>query len=339
MILNAVPKQLDIFTSRLPNKPYCTDELSFGLAIRCKSHAVKKRYIQHNPPPTIAYLIFDLDRPDSCYAWSDAFLPAPAWVSVNPSNGHCHIAYGLNAPVARTDAARDAPLRLAAAIEAAYTSALGADRGYTGLITKNPHNKHWHTFFPANEAANWGSYDLSELAEYVTLPEKLPKKTEIIGLGRNASVFDGLRYWAYREVREYWKPNGFKSWQSAVLLKAEKLNNFPEPLPYSEIAAIARSVAKWVWRYTTPESFRAFVEGTHTSEIQAMRGKKGGNKSGQVRANKATENAAKAMKMKDEGMSHAAIAKILGVHRNTVTNWFSSGCTTKPISDNSPYGR
>ncbi len=329
----AVPQQLDIFQSRLPHAPYCSDDLSFGLDIRRKQHAVKKRYIQHNPPPTIAYFIFDLDRPDSCFAWADALLPVPAWVTVNPDNGHSHVAYGLIAPVCRTNAAVAAPLKLAAAIEAAYTEALDADRGYTGFITKNPLHQHWKTIYPATEAANWGSYELSELAEYVTLPKKLPKKSEVIGCGRNVSVFDGLRYWAYREVREYWRPGGFNSWQSAVFLKAEKLNNFQEPLPYSEIAGIARSVAKWVWRNTTPASFQEFVEKTHTTAMQANRGRR----SGVVRAAKANEQSTQAQAMKEEGMSNADIAKALGVHRNTVSNWFK-GMHNEPISDNSPAG-
>lgn len=326
----AVPKQLDIFSSRLPHAPYCSDDLSFGLDIRRKQHAVQKRYIQHNPPPTIAYLIFDLDRPDSCFAWSDAFLPVPAWVAVNPENGHSHIAYGLSAPVCRTNAALAAPLKLAAAIEAAYTEALNADRGYTGLITKNPLHKHWKTFFPATEAANFGSYELSELAEYVTLPKKLSKKSERIGVGRNVSLFDELRYWAYRAVREYWRPGGFKAWQSAVMLKSEKLNNFPEPLPCSECAGIARSVAKWVWKNTTPDSFHEFIQETHTQEIQAKRGRR----SGVVRAAKATEKAAKAQEMKGQGMSPTEIAKELKCGVSSVYRWLSH----EPISDDSPAG-
>ncbi len=324
----AVPHQLDIFTSRLPHKPYCTDELATGIKPRCKSHAVKKRYIQHNPPPLLAYLIFDVDRPDSAYAWDDVGLPPPTWVAVNPINGHCHMAYGLIAPVCRTEAGKAEPLRFAAAIEVAMTLALDADNGYAGLITKNPIHAHWHTFYPATESSNYGHYELAELAEYVELPKKLPKKAEAIGVGRNVSVFDSLRKWSYREVRDFWKPDGYKSWHLAVIAKAEKINNFPEPLPTSEIRAIAKSVAKWTWQHLTPGGFHEFVEKTHTTEIQANRGRR----SGVVRAAKANEKAAKAHEMKGQGMSPAEIANALQCGVSSVYRWFSR----EPISDNSP---
>lgn len=309
--------QLDLFSDKLPHKPYCTDDLASGLIIRSKSHAIQRRYIQHNPPPVLAFMVYDLDRPDSALAWNDSNLPPPAWVAVNPENGHSHHAYGLLAPVARTDAARGAPLKLAASIEAAYGAKLDADRGYSGLITKNPLHPHWHVFCPANEAANFGYYDLSELSEYVTLPNKLPKGRESVGLGRNVSLFDDLRTWSYRAVRDNWRPNGFNAWHSAVLAKAERLNQFAEPLPYSEIKATAKSVAKWVWQNFTPAGFQDYVERTHTPEIQAARGKK----SGAVRAEKAAEKAVQAQEMRDKGIKQAAIAHELGVHRNTVAGW------------------
>jgi hypothetical protein len=307
-------KQLDLFSSNLPNKPYCTDDLSDGLMIRCKSSAIQRRFIQHNPPPLLAFMVYDLDRPDSAYAWADADLPAPAWVSVNPKNGHCHIAYGLLAPVARTDAALAAPLRLAAAVEAAYGAKLDADRGYSGLITKNPLHPHWHVYSPATEAANHGYYELAELAEYVTLPKKLPRGREAAGIGRNVSLFDDLRQWAYRAVRGYWRPAGYKAWHLAVLEKASALNQFAEPLPIAEIQATAKSVSKYTWQRFTPGGWAEFVERTHTPEIQAKRGVK----SGEVRAGKAAEMAAKALELRSQGMKPAEIAKSLGCGVSTV---------------------
>lgn len=265
-------------------------------------------------------MVYDLDRPDSALAWNDSNLPPPAWVSVNPVNGHSHIAYGLLAPVARTDAARGAPLKLAAAIEAAYGAKLDADRGYSGLITKNPLHPHWHVFCPASKAANFGYYDLSELSEYVTLPNKLPKGRESVGLGRNVSLFDDLRTWSYRAVRENWRPGGFNAWQSAVLTKAESLNQFSEPLPYSEIKATAKSVAKWVWQHFTPAGFQDFVERTHRPEIQSQRA----NKSAQVRTAKAEEKAVQAREMKNKGIDNMTIAKELSCGVSSVYRWLSN---------------
>jgi len=321
----AVAIQLDLFQSLLPIKPYCTDELSSGLVIRGKTSALQKRYIQHNPPPVLAFMVYDLDRSDSALAWNDAHLPAPAWVSVNPDNGHCHVAYGLIAPVARTDAARAAPLRLAAAIEAAYGEKLAADRGYSGLITKNPLHPHWHVYCPATAAANNGYYELAELAEYVTLSKTLPKGRESAGLGRNVSLFDDLRKWAYSAIRAHWRPGGFAAWQLAVLEKSESLNQFVEPLPYAEIKATAKSVSKWTWQNFTPAGFRDYVKRTHTPEIQARRGKIGGVRSGEVRAENANEKAAMAHEMSRQGMKQAEIAQALGVTDRTIRTWLKTG--------------
>jgi hypothetical protein len=319
--VSLAPHQLDLFSSNLPKKPYCTDDLGAGLLIRCKALAIQRRYIQHNPPPLLAYMVYDLDRSDSALAWADAHLPAPAWVSVNPENGHCHIAYGLLAPVARTDAARAEPLRLAAAIEAAYGAKLDADRGYSGLITKNPLHPHWHVYCPATEAANNGYYELAELAEYVILPKTLPRRREAAGIGRNVSLFDDLRQWAYKAVRGYWRPAGYKAWHLAVLEKANALNCFPEPLPIAEIQATAKSVSKYTWQRFTPKGWADFVERTHTPEIQAKRGKIGGVRSGEARAEKAAGMAARALELRKQGMKQAEIAKALGVHRNSVSSW------------------
>jgi hypothetical protein len=153
-------------------------------------------------------MIFDIDRPNSVFAWEDANLPAPAWVATNPKNGHSHIAYGVAVPVARTDLARAAPLKFAAAIEWAYRDKLDADRGYSGLITKNPLHEHWLVYTPTVDG---GVYDLADLAEYVKLPKRIPKRDQEVGIGRNVCMFDTLRQWSYSEVRQYWRPNGFNS--------------------------------------------------------------------------------------------------------------------------------
>jgi len=311
-------KQLDLFSSRLPSKPYCSDDLAGGLRIRNRDHALRHKHIQHNPPPLIAWLVYDVDRPGSADEWIHAMLPPPAWVAVNPANGHSHIAYGLEAPVARTDAARAAPLRLAAAIEAAYRDALGADRGYAGLITKNPLSDAWRVWTP--ESANKGIYDLGELAEYVTLPKRLPKRDLNVGLGRNVALFDGLRKWAYRAIRDFWKPGGADAWHTAVLEKAESLNEFIEPLPLSEIKATAKSVARWTWKHTTPNGFRSYVERTHTPEAQAVRGMK----SGEVRRDASAESRARSLEMRARGMTQAAIAAEIGVSQASVSLWLRS---------------
>ena len=86
---------------------------------------------------------------------------------MNPRNGHAHLGYTLNTPVARSDTARLKPIRLLARIQHAMTEALNADRAYTGLITKTPTHPQWHT-----DVWRPAPYDLDELRDW--LPDNLP---------------------------------------------------------------------------------------------------------------------------------------------------------------------
>ena len=65
----------DDFYEKLPKKPYCSDDLGRGVIIRPKRTAIQKPYIQHNPPCLVSSLVFDIDRQDAYFAWSDANLP------------------------------------------------------------------------------------------------------------------------------------------------------------------------------------------------------------------------------------------------------------------------
>ena len=131
------------FYAKLPHKPYCSDDLGYGVIIRPKKTAILKQYIQYNPPCLITSLVFDIDRPDAFFAWSDANLPTPTWIAKNRLNGHAHVGYMLATPVCTTHRARQNVIEYLAKIEQAYSLALGADRGYTGLITKNPCHSTW----------------------------------------------------------------------------------------------------------------------------------------------------------------------------------------------------
>jgi len=209
----------------------------------------------------VAWLIFDVDRPGAAYAWEQANLPPPTIAIVNPANAHAHLLYGLTSPVCMSDAARGAPIRLAAAVQAAYLARLGADPRYGGLVAKNPLHAAWRTLWVQY------LYDLGELAEYVELPRRVPRR-EVLGLGRNCSLFDELRFWAYRWVLIYQQNGaGGDEWRRAVLGQAELLNVFDQPLSFNEVKTIAKSVATWVWRHFSAEDFSA---------LQSARGKRGG---------------------------------------------------------------
>ena len=105
--------------------------------------------------------------------------------------------YDLETAICTTDNARQKPLDYLAKIQAGITRKLRADTGYSGLITKNPMHSDWITHVWRAEP-----YELGELADYVELLPLTTKEREV-GLGRNCDLFDEVRFWAYKAVRDY----------------------------------------------------------------------------------------------------------------------------------------
>ncbi len=96
------------------------------------------------------------------------------------------------------DSRRLKVVRYAAAIERAYSAALGADPAYTGRFHHNPLSDAYVT-----KIGRDAPYSLDELARYVDLNEPSQKKDPPIGIGRNVEVFDRLRRWAYAAVTDW----------------------------------------------------------------------------------------------------------------------------------------
>jgi hypothetical protein len=239
------------FFANLPRRPYCSDDLSHGLAIRRRELAAEKAYVQPNTPGLKTWMVFDCDHDGAYGAWDGANLPPPNMAVMNRENGRGHLFYLLHS-VCTSNAARIAPLRFLANIEAAYTQKLGADLSYTGLIAKNPLSARWKT-----HDLHAKPHTLAELAEWVDLRAHMqaPENRALRitnGLGRNCTLFDRLREWAYSRVnlyREQAGTAGGEMWGQACLIQARSFNDFATPLGESEVRATARSVAKWTWRH------------------------------------------------------------------------------------------
>jgi Replicase family/Primase C terminal 1 (PriCT-1)/Homeodomain-like domain len=308
--------QLNLFddTRRWPKKPYCSDDLESGVVIRSLSSAIKKQYIQANPPWLRVWSIHDLDYQGAANAWDDAMLPPPTWQTINKENGHAHVVYGLRAPVLVDGLnAREAPMRYLSAIESMMREKLRGDAGFSGLITKNPAHPLWRTLYGGN------LYDLSDLAEYLPDIEKhinRKRKPEEVGLGRNVTLFDSLRLWSYKQVLRYKAEgglHGWNAWMSAVNNKAlERNGDFKHPLDGREVWHIAKSVAKWTWRNMSEQ-------GRHEWAVE--KGRAGGKASGKTRLAANEDKRASARLMRIQGMSTYAIADELGVSQKTISNW------------------
>jgi len=236
-----------------------------------KERAILAKYIQFNQPHAMFWLGFDVDRIGAAIDWSDRNAPAPTLTITNQENGHAHLLYALETSIRTAPDGKMKPLRYAAAVENALRKKLGADTGYSGLICKNPNHSHW-------KIAVWQPelYTLDWLADSLDLNAANDK--EIVadyGLGRNCTLFDKTRKWAYRAIRQGWPE--YEQWLQACYERASAYNlQFPAPLDENELIGIAKSIAKWTSKKFSEESFQQFIEKTHCSEIQAKRGRKGG---------------------------------------------------------------
>ena len=309
------------FYQNLPHKPYCTDALGAGLIIRQKKTAIKMPYIQHNPPSFISSLVFDVDTSDAYFSWFDANLPTPSWISKNRQNNHAHIGYMLATPVCTTHNAKHKIIEYTAKIQQAYSLALGADQGYSGLITKNPCNSQWE-----NHIFDVQPYDLGYLADFVELQELKTDLKEVSGLGRNCMMFDTVRFWAYEAIRVFIS-GAPDDWYGDVLKVAINANDaFIQPLPYSEVKATAKSIARLVWRSHT-EAHAKFIE------RQSIKGKTGAIMAnskgaciagGRARSQQYSDMRQEAMKFHILGFSKTEIAIKLNVSRRTVIRWLNN---------------
>ena len=96
-------------------------------------------------------------------------------------------------------------------------------------------HEYWRTEVWTKEA-----YELNYLAEFVDL-RPLTNKEKEYGLGRNCTLFDNVRHWAYSAIREH-RGNTWEQWYHSVLKQAQSVNMmFFEPLPYSEVKATAKA--------------------------------------------------------------------------------------------------
>ena len=221
--------------------------------------------LELQPPHAYASIILDCDSdsierlevPGKAW-WGGTPTPAPSWLVVNtrPATpqrraGGLHVVYALQVPIARHNAAHTAPLAYLSHIADRLSYHLGADPGYTGLITRNPINPgpecftHWGRMFP---------YTLGELDKL--LPKGKPPSKRQTGIGRNCDLFRSM-------VSEIFRPRwaailSAQGWSEAWLdhVRAQNVAMFaPDVLPDSECRSIAKSCFRYWTRDYNPKRF------------------------------------------------------------------------------------
>ena len=286
---STIPRELrEHGIKAIHQRPFCANEDSHIVGRFDPEYAwANFPKLELQPPHVWAAIVLDCDTPsESGWPGGKPSIP-PSWMVINTRRGTperrpggIHAVYALEVPVARHDAAHGLPLAYlshvlevpvarhdaAHGLPLAYLSHvadrlayhLGADPGYTGLITRNPINPgpecftHWGRMFP---------YTLSELDKH--LPKGKLSKRRLTGIGRNCDLF-----WSM--VSEVFRPRwadtlSAQGWTEGWLdhVRGQNVAMFaPDVLPDSECRSIAKSCFRyWTLNYD-PERF---------SEIQTAR--------------------------------------------------------------------
>jgi len=266
------PKNLDLFEERLPWHGFGTDDLTHGVRFLPLSELIRKAMIQFNWKHSIGFLAYDLDRETARFDWEDnPHIPPPNILILNPNNGHAHYLYALEKPVHKYEGASEKALRYLASVDVAMTETLKADPGFAKLLCKNPLSDRWIVIYPRQEV-----YDLDELASWVDLEKYQDRRKRLpaVGYGRNCTLFETLRIWAYRERRRGKPYLSEELFHLCVLGYAHTINaDFDTPLPHSEVRSTAKSVSRWTWRRLSAEGFNSWGNNRRSKSVTTIQGK------------------------------------------------------------------
>ena len=300
------------FIDSLPNKPYATDDFSYGVKIHSKKNAVTKRYLSLNHKYVTQWLTFDIDRAG---AVADLYYdcmgtPEPNLVVENTENGHAHFLFKLETPVYLGENANPKPISYLNAVYGELRDILGADKAYTGLMSKNPLHESWRT-----QELHVEPYSLAGLSQHLELDSKVVKQSRVSAdeayhEGRNHRIFTELKEWAYVTVREY-RGSTYQQWLDSCIDYCMQINSvLVYPLGYGEVKQIAKSVSKFCWKQDA-YCFSMFME------RQAFKAKAGGI----ARSTSYEPLREQAALLFADGMKKKDIALELGVSDRTVRNW------------------
>lgn len=249
----------------------------------------------------------------------------PNIVVYNPTNPERHQAFWLlRDPVhCQPEAQARKPYQYLRAIEAGYDAKYGCDPHFARHIHRNPLCFISDTFWLHERP-----YTLSELAEPVNLAPSALKRSGarlarvIEGRGRNCTLFDELRFWAYKQASNA-KAVDYDIWHRQVITRVMALNGFEKPLPAAEVYCVARSVAEFVYYRYQAGTGQTIITPEYRAK-QAERGRKGGLVSrGGGRPSKAPELLEKVLKLKAEGLTNRDIADDLGIGAATVSRYLN----------------
>ena len=121
-------------------------------------------------------------------------LPTPNVYATRTASGHAQVFYLLDRPVHRGEHARAKPLQYLARVSEFYRATLGADSGYSGVLSSNPVHDDYETSYPRADP-----YALVDLAAVIPRGWRVPRPATT-GEGRNCELFRALCRRALRDT-------------------------------------------------------------------------------------------------------------------------------------------
>lgn len=304
-----LPRILALWQSRLPERPYCTNDFETGVRIRPTGLAVTLREIQPNKPWENQCLVIDLDHAHDL----PVDVPPPNILVTNPVSGHRHAFYLWKTPILIGPNASRKAQNFFTDVAIALRIALNGDPAYQGTLCHNPLHPHWQLEILVQKP--YQLRDFREVLDRIKATHRLPRRGRqddtLASLGRNCATWESCRRLAYT-----YGPQQDLLDRVTADVNAYNLQNNSPPLSDRECHHIAKSIAN----YVQSGRHQLFVSRTHSPKLQAQRGRN----SGKARRSRSEGARATAVALYRDGKKQTEIAEILAVHQSTVCRWLKA---------------
>ena len=218
-------------------------------------------------------------------------LPTPNVYATRTASGHSQVFYLLDRPVHRGALARAKPLRYLGRVAEYYRASLGADAGYSGVLSSNPTHADYATSYPRAEP-----YALADLAAVIPARWRVPRPATTVE-GRNVELFRALCKRGLRDTDRQ-----LEAW-------AHTYNGqLTTALDAGEVRGILKSVTRYRARWREQGHQRSFL----------FRQSARGRKSGVVRLASVADRDRFIVARLEAGESQRAVGLAFGVDHRTV---------------------
>lgn len=247
--------EIQKFNNNLPDWVYHRSRKNIAPIVSPKEKAIQDKYIAPFHQKYRNYIAVDVDH-ENWYEKTDDINLLPNIVIQNKDNGKAHLLFKIK-PIWLGDGASRRLKHYHSNVQKGLTSALGGDLCFNNQTIKNPNNNSWNT----HELTS-NTYELSDIAQDIVLPNIWDYSLIEDDEGRNTTMFNALRFYAYKEVY-----NNHKCSKSLEFMVRQLAYELYDPIiaqfkdkgkPYriSEVECTIRSVVKYTWeKYTNGESF------------------------------------------------------------------------------------